>query len=493
MHVFYGKMNRLNLYVLRQFVGPLFATFFVIIFVLLLQFVWMFIDDLVGKGLPTSIVLEFFYYAFLRLMLQALPLTILLSSIMVFGSLGESLELLSMKAAGISLMKIMRPMIILVSMLTVGAFFFADHVETEATKKLATLRYDIGRKNPEMNIKEKVFNYDLPGMSIKIDKKDKESGMLYGLMIYDHSHNDGNTSVTIADSGRIETASNTDDLRLVLFSGRSFSNLREKNKRYDKEKVPYRRDTFSMQVIRFGGEDEMKRSDASIYSRLWFTKRLPQLRESADSLQKEYDENLRRAQFSLKKNYYKLGVQLRKSEDFDEMSDSLEAIVYDSVFLKASLHDQLRTIDVATSFAKNVQKETQLRRKVQDNGMYTIKKHLAEMHKRFTVPLSCLIFFFIGAPFGAIIRKGGFGMPVIVSILLYILWYIINTFGTKMATEGISSVWFGMWLSTMILSVLGMFITYQAANDSVLMNPDNYILAIKKMFRKRKQKLKQGK
>lgn len=486
-------MNRLNLYVLKQFVGPLFATFFVIIFVLLMQFIWMFVDDIVGKGLPAIVIIEFFYYAVLRLMLQALPLTILLSSIMVFGSLGERLELLSMKAAGISLLKIMRPMTILVSMLTVGAFFFADYVDPAATKKLATLRYDIGRKNPEMNIKEGVFNYDLPDMSIKIDRKDKETGMLYGLMIYDHSHMDGNTSVTIADSGRIDTDPITENLSLILYSGNSYSNLKEKNKRYDNDKVPYRRDTFSMQVIMFGGQDEMKRSNPEIYKKLWFAKRLPDLKESADSLQEEYDKTLTNAQFSLRRNYYKIGIQVKENDDFDKMTDSLTVISLDSVFRKASLNGQLRMIDMAKSYANNIVKEAGLREKVQENGMYIIKKHLAEMHKRFTVPLSCLIFFFIGAPLGAIIRKGGFGMPVIVSILMYILWYIIDTLGTKMATEGISPVWFGKWLSTFILAVLGTVITYQAANDSVLMNTENYMLAIKKVFRSRREKKKQGK
>lgn len=481
-------MKRLNLYVLKQFVGPLFATFFVIIFVLLMQFIWMFVDDIVGKGLPTIVIFEFFYYAVLRLMLQALPLTILLSSIMVFGSLGERLELLSMKAAGISLLKIMRPMIIVVVLLTIGAFFFADYVDPAATKKLATLRYDIGRKNPEMNIKEKVFNYDLPNKSIKIDKKDKESGMLYGLMIYDHSNRDGNTSVTIADSGRIETDPVTENMKLVLFSGNSYSDAREKNKRYDTDKVPYRRDTFSLQVIMIGGQDEMKRSDPEIYRRLWFTKRLPELQSSADSLQEEYDQRLFKAQSSLKRNYYKIGVQVRSNENFDEITDSLEPFSMDSAFLSSSLNQQLRTIETAQNYARNILKEAELQKKMQDTDKYTIKKHLAEMHKRFTVPLSCLIFFFIGAPFGAIIRKGGFGMPVIVSILLYILWYIIDTFGTKMATEGISSVWLGKWLSTIILSVLGTFITYQAANDSVLMNTENYKLAIKRWFQKKRNK-----
>lgn len=480
MQRFFYKMKRLNIYVVKQLIAPLFATFFIIIFVLLMQFIWMFVDDLVGKGLPTSVVLEFFYYAFLRLILQALPLTILLSSIMTFGNLGESLELLSMKAAGISLLKIMRPMIILVALMSVGAFFFANDVEPLATKKLATLRYDIGRKNPEMNLKEKVFNYDLSGLAIKIDRKNQETNMLYGLMMYDHTDNEGNTNVTIADSGYIGTAPGQEALSLTLYSGRTFSNLKESNKRYDNNNVPYRRDTFSMQVMVFATKDELKRSDANIYGRIWFAKRLPELRASSDSLKKTFKQELFVAERSLIDNEYKMTVQIGKDKDFDEISDTLKSVSCDSIFKTKGIQDQARIVEIAISFAKNIQQKIDQRTKVHEASWYVIRKHEAEMHKRYTGPLSCLIFFFIGAPLGAIIRKGGFGMPVIISIFLYIIWYIINTFGTKMATEGISTVWVGMWLSSFILTVTGGFLTYQAATDSVIMNTDNYLRIFKK-------------
>ncbi len=489
-------MNRLNIYVLKQFITPLITTFFIVIFVLLMQFVWMFIDDIVGKGLPTLVVLEFFYYAFLRLILQATPLTILLASIMTFGSLGERLELLSMKAAGISLFKIMRPLIILVIFLTLGAFVFINTVEPEATKKLATLRYDISRKNPAMDLKESIFNFDIKGLAIKIDKKNKETGMLYGLKIYNHDSDEGgNSNVTTADSGIIAQDTLANALTLTLYSGTSVRNAKEHGKSYDKEKVPLQRDTFAVQVMIFNNNEDMKRSNTDIYKRLWFAKKLPELKQSTDSLRREYDEEVTSETRSLHRGEYKLGLQLAKDEDFDDLRDSIQlgVIDVDSVFANSSLRKQGRYMESAIAFAKRIQQKSDHRQKQYETRWFNIRKHAAETHKRYTIPLSCLIFFFIGAPLGAIIRKGGFGMPVIISIILFIVWYILDTFGKKMATEGITDIWIGMWMSTIILGIVGIFLTYQAATDSVIMNSDVYMRFFKKIgeFFKRKKLGKQ--
>ncbi len=471
-------MNHLNRYVLKQFIIPFLTTFCIVTFVLLMQFLWMYIDEIVGKGLSAKIILEFFYYAILKLILQATPLTILLASIMTFGNLGESLELLSMKAAGISLFKIMRPIIVFVTTLTLGAFVFSNTVEPKASEKLLTMRYDIIQKNPAMNLKEGVFNFDIEGLAIKIDSKDKKTGMLLGLKIYNHEKkNEGNTNVTVADSGIIKKDTLTNTLTLTLYSGTSFRNAKEEGKSYDKEKVPLQRDTFAVQVMVFNPDNELKQTN---HNTLWFAKGLTGLKSASDSLVRNYNTKVAKETYNLHHEDYKMGLLLNTKENDKKNIASLKPTDVDSLFAKAPLQKQKKYLRTAISFAKSIQKKAEVRSLQYENHWNNIRKHDALIHRRYTIPLSCLIFLFIGAPLGAIVRKGGFGMPVIISIFLFIIWYILDTFGKKMAIEGISATWTGMWMSTFVLTAIGIFLTYQAATDRASINIDSYIRFIKK-------------
>ncbi|MFT5750159.1 MAG: lipopolysaccharide export system permease protein [Ancylomarina sp.] len=451
-------------------------------FVLLMQFLWRYIEDFVGKGLEWTVIVEFMFYISATLVPMALPLAILLASIMSFGNMGENYELIAMKAAGISLQKIMRPLVILVIFIGLGAFYFSNYVMPIASLKASALLYDIKHQSPELVLKEGVFTSDLPGFGVKVDKIDKETGMIYNLMIYDHRKRQGNTQVIVADSGIMATSDNKLFMDLTLYSGEMYEDVKAK-KRKDRDKYPFRRIKFSLYktTINLPG-NELKRSDEERFSNSYRMLNLKQLSHRGDTLEDELQDEKNRLAHQLS------SYQYFKKENKSSRKDSVRQVLLnaktwnaDSLYQQLNLSDKLTSVGNALSYSRKSKDRISRNMNIQSSKKKWIQKHVNEWHRKFTLSFACVIFFFIGAPLGAIIRKGGLGMPVIVSVLFFIIYYIISMTGERAARELAISPLLGMWISTIIILPLGIILTYKATTDSSILNIDAYINFFKKI------------
>lgn len=477
-------MKKIYSYVFKQFVSPLMATFFVSLFVLLMQFLWRYVQDIVGKGLDAQTLIEFFSYSLLTLVPMALPLSILLASLMTFGNLGERLELLSIKAAGVSLFKVMRPLIVFVLLISVGAFFFSNKVLPHSTNELRALMHEIEHQRPELALKEKIFDYSMKDMTLKIGSKAHDGSMLYDIMIYNHKDRSHQGSVTVADSGTIVFAEDKSYSTITLYDGYSYSIVKEGNDKYDTRKVPYRRDKFSKQVAIIETAEEYKRPDADVYGNHRLGQDLAELHVSVQKSDSLYQYSQGKLTQILANTSY-LDTHIFKRKDSTYVANPTDL---DSVFAYSQYSDQVAILATAKDNVTKVQNTLNSKRKGIKWRKLIHKQFRSERHRRFTLSIACIVFFFIGAPLGAIIRKGGFGMPVVVSILFFVFYYILDTFGYKFATESITPVWFGMWMSSFILMLTGVFLTWKAATDSVLMDSEVYKQFFKKInvFKKKK-------
>lgn len=485
---------------LQTFLPLFLMTFGICLFIVLMQFLWRYIDDMVGKGLGIPVLAEMFFYAALFLVPMALPLAILLASLMTFGNLGERLELLAMKSAGISLIHIMRPLIITICFVSVGAFFFQNNVMPVVQVKLYTLLYSMRQKSPELEIPEGVFYKEITGFNVYVKHKDTETGLLRDLMIYDYSDGFNNARVIVADSGRLKTSADKLYLVLSLFNGESFENLRSQNKTASAQKaVPYRRETFQTKDILIEFDANFNRTDESLMQNQYMGKNLTDLQTSIDSMTLRLDsiknqqaEHLYR--LSYKQSYSAKAREplstpdsLRKAgESYDVIAYSGDIVLnFDSLYTAASPSEKANILKRARNRAENIRTDNYFKAATVGDEAYKVRRHLTEWHKKFTLSFACLVFFFIGAPLGAIIRKGGLGMPVVISVILFIFYYIVDNIGFKMARDGVWAAWEGMWLSSAVLAPLGIFLTYKAANDSVILNADTYLNALKNLVGKR--------
>ncbi len=475
---------------LKSFAGPFFLTFIVSLFVLLMTFLWQYLDDLVGKGLETLIILELMSYALMSLVPLAFPLSVLLASIMTFGNLGERLELLSIKASGISLFRIMKPLIVLNIFLMLFAFYLSDQVIPITNQKFAALLISVKRQRPEMIIKEGVFSNDLEGFSIKVGTKDNETQTLHDIMIYDHRNRSGNTAVTVADSGYLNMSLDKHFMILTLYNGERYSEVRE-NRRKRVKTYPFQREKFGREemVISVDGFD-LERQDEDNWKDGYKMQTNHELEGSIDSLATLQQERIERITTSLKYNQ-EINLQIRNSFRPDSQKLAVNLSLRDTLNIDTLMHrlsgnDRSRVIEIASRKARDNQKVLLK----YDSQFYRHQKHLTkhynEWHKKYTLSLAVLIFFFIGAPLGAIIRKGGFGLPVVVSILLFVAYYLVSMIGEKVAREGVWSVATAMWISSAIFIPLGAFLSYEAITDSVVLSSESYSKFIKKInpFRK---------
>lgn len=475
---------------LKSFIGPFIATFFISMFVLIMQFLWRMIDELVGKGLEFSVISELLLYVATTLVPMALPLAVLLSSIMTFGSLGENYELIALKSAGISLYRIMKPLIVLIVFLTMLAFVFSNNVLPVANLKMHSLLYDIRRQKPELSFKEGIFTNDLEGYSIKIDSIAKNTGMMYNMLIYNHKDGNGNYEVTKADSGMMVTDMKSNMLELTLYNGHTYTDEGMKNPNARKT-FPFRRLKFDKEtvLIELPGTD-LKRSNEDGFRSHAIMLNLKQLQHTIDSIQGFLNnKKAGDARRFLATNYRKTknanvqqdSILLEKSQGHYSNPDSL--------FLSFGPEDQQRAVSNALQYAREVKQRNQ------DDYHYYIArqeeiiKNRLEWHRKFSLSFACFIFFFIGAPLGAIIRKGGLGMPVVVSVLLFIIYYIIDMMGIRSAKEAVISPVTGAWISAFILLPLGAILTYKSVTDSEMMNTEAYTKVFKKLvalFKKKK-------
>jgi lipopolysaccharide export system permease protein len=431
---------------------------------------------MVGKGVDLGVLAELFFYAGLTFTSMALPLSVLLASLMTFGNLGEHFELLAMKASGISLLRIMKPLIVMVILIVVVSFYFQNNILPKAQVKMTTILLSLKQTSPELDIQERIFCKEIPGYNVYVKHKDKKTGLLFDIMIYDYSKiSKGEDAVIIvADTGKLNVSEDKKNLVLWLYNGESFQNLGTRRNRSPQENVPYRREKFGLRTILITFDTNFNRVDESIMGSRDIGKNITELTTFIDSLKYEMDSvnvlnapSFKRSIYSntFKQTYFSGQTNISRN-------DTLFAQGFQAYFDSLSLNNQLDYVRKAKTKADNVNNEYAYSAANQLNMSKTLRGHEIQLHKRFSLSLACLLFFFIGAPLGAIIRKGGFGMPAVLSVFLFVFYYTIDTFGLKMARQDVWPVWEGMWLSTIVLTSLGVFFTYKAVNDSVMMSPD---------------------
>ncbi len=467
---------------LQTFLPLFMMTFFIVLFIVLMQFLWRYIDDLVGKGLGMGLIGELFFYAALPMVPMALHLAILLASLMTFGNLGERFELTAMKAAGISLLKCMKPLIWLMVVIAIGAFFFQNNVLPVAQTKMWTLLYSMRQKSPEVEIPEGVFYDQLPGLNIYVENKNKETGVLYNMMIYDTSKGFESLRVLLADSGKMAMTEDQTHLFLTLYDGAQFESLREQQAGANPGNQPYRREAFDRKEILVAFDNNFNRMDESGMRNQYVGKNIAELRATIDSVSARVDsvgdiyarelKTTTRVGVEYYRNKMENGEVIKVPTPpviLDHPLDLDSLVMADNGAYARGYYNQ------AMIRAKRVKQDYEFKAIVTSDDLKTIRRHGIELHKKFTLSFACIIFFFIGAPLGAIIRKGGLGTPLIISVFLFIVYYIIDNTGYKMAREGRMEVWEGIWLSSAILLPLGLFFTYKAMNDSAVFNKDAYL------------------
>lgn len=482
---------------LQTFLPLFLMTFGICLFIVLMQFLWRYIDDMVGKGLEISVLGEMFFYAAVFLVPMALPLAILLASLMTFGNLGERLELLAMKSAGVSLIHIMRPLIITLCFVSGGAFFFQNNVMPVVQVKLYTLLYSMRQKSPELDIPEGVFYGEITGFNVYVKQKNNKTGLLKDMMIYDYSKGFNNARVIVADSGRLKTSADKLFLVLSLFDGESFENLKDQSESTQaKVAVPYRRETFKTRDILIEFNANFSRTDESFMQNQFMGKNLKDLETSIDSMTVRLDSiKAVNAQGIYEYSYKKTlknenpGAKIPETsignKEIKKGKEPVIVLNFDSLYRAESSSSKAALLTRAKASAENVRTDYYFKAATMGDDAYKVRRHLTEWHKKFTLSFACLVFFFIGAPLGAIIRKGGLGMPVVISVILFIFYYIIDNVGFKMARDGVWEAWQGMWLSSAVLAPMGVFLTYKAVKDSVILNADTYLNALKNLIGKR--------
>ncbi len=467
------RIKKLDIFLAKQF-GLLFAgTFFICQFVLMMQFLWRYVDDLIGKGIPMTALAQFFWYMGLMMVPQALPLAILLSSLITLGNLGESSELTAIKAAGISLLQALRSLIVITCIIMMASFYFENNLGPDANMKLSQLLISMKQKSPELEIPEGVFYDGIPNSNIYVQKKDLKSGKLYGIMIYRMTQSYEDAAIILADSGMMQSTAEKKHLILKLWSGEWFENMRS-DELGNSAAVPYRRETFTYKNIVLDFDGDFNLTDAAALSNNAQGKSLAKIRNDLDSINLVYD--------SIGRNYLRDLNMLYYNIPHTERRDSLKALQLaytkgyniDSIFGKLPTEQKQQAVASALAKAQNEMSDLEFKSLLTSDGDKNIRRHRIEMVNKFTVALSCLIFFFIGAPLGAIIRKGGLGVPVIISVLVFIIYYILDNSGFRMAREGIWAIWFGKGLAPGVLTPIAIFVTYKANKDSVVFNVDVY-------------------
>lgn len=576
-------LTKLQRYILNSFIGPLIITFFISIFLLLMQFLWKYIDDLVGKGLEWTVIAELLLYASVTLVPMGLPLAILLSSLMTFGNLGETYELFALKSSGISLYRIMKPLIVLVVFVSVGAFYFSNNLLPYTNLKMRTLLYDVRNQRPEVSIQEGIFTDAVDGFSIKVREKDKDDNTLRDVLIYDHRNKRKNASIITAESGTMKVTPDKSYIIFKLYNGHLYDEVKEKKQRGQRT-YPYQTTDFDQQTIYIRTEGfGLNRSNEDLFKDNFEMLSLDQLDTAMDSLgydlirrkqvvgtnvmkyslfrglrarseqtkkgkviHKEKSTSVKKGGIliSQKEKIIKDSASDKKKDDLKQnakaeekesnptdlsntpsqnnrrqVSRTLDAelekedkkekeqennfpfpvldtvdksrlriVDIDSIFQAMSTTEKNRTVNFAQNHARSAQSYVYYAGKDIENSRRWITRHEIEWHKKFVLSISCLVLFFIGAPLGAIIRKGGFGMPVVISVILFIIYFIISMFSEKMVREAILPAEIGMWMSTFILLPVGVLLTIKAANDSMNIRPESYNKLKQSLRLKRKRK-----
>ena len=467
------RIKKLDIFIAKQF-GLLFVgTFFICQFVLMMQFVWRYVDELIGKGLSVEILAQFFWNMALMLVPQALPLAILLSSLITFGNLGESYELTAIKSAGISLMQSFRSLIAITLVVCGVSFYFQNNIGPEANMKLSQLLISMKQKSPELMIPEGIFYDGIPNCNIYVQKKNVETGKLYGMMIYRMTGSYEDQAIILADSGMMQTTAEKKHLLLTLWSGEWFENM-QSSEFGNSASVPYRRESFVAKQIVLDFDGDFNMQDAASLANNAKGKGLRQIFHDMDSINQVYD-SIGRSYYDDAKRVYFYNASLNKADSLNAVKMAkTDKTNFDSLFGKKSVDVQKNAVNDALNSVQGRVSDLEFRSMITSDGDRLLRMHEIEAINKFTLALQCLLFFFIGAPLGAIIRKGGLGYPILISVLVFIVYYILDNSGYRMARGGMWAVWFGKGLAPVALTPIAIFVTYKANKDSMVFNADLY-------------------
>lgn len=447
----------------------------------MMQFLWRYIDELIGKGLSMEVLAEFFWHMGLMLVPQALPLAILLSSLITFGNMGESSELTAIKAAGISLMQAFRSLIFISVLICFTSLYFQNTVGPNANKQLGLMLMSMKQKSPELEIPEGIFYDGIPNSNLYVQKKDLNTGKLYGIMIYRMTGSYEDQAIILADSGMLQSTAEKKHLLLSLWSGEWFENMKAQEMA-GSAAVPYRRETFTAKRILLDYDGDFNMGDGSSMSNNASAKSFSKIRHDLDSLKEQYD--------SIGRMYYNEDQRMAYALPKVSVKDSLRSLglvatnTYnvDSAFSQLTPDRRRAAVGYALQQVKQRASDLDFKQMITSDGDRLIRQHKIEWVRKITLALTCLIFFFIGAPLGAIIRKGGLGLPVLISVLVFIVYYILDNSGYRMARGGMWAIWFGNALAPAVLVPMAVFFTYKATNDSVVFNVDLYTDIFRRFF-----------
>jgi len=475
------RIKKLDIFIAKQFLQLFAGAFFICQFVLMMQFLWRYVNELIGKGLSLEIMAQFFWYMGLMLMPQAFPLAILLSSLIVFGNLGESSELTAIKAAGISLMQASRSLIAIVIMVAGLSFYFQDVVGPFADKSFYQLLLSVKQKSPEVEIPEGIFYDGIPNANLYVQKKNMDTGMLYGIMIYRRTNSYEDQAIILADSGTMQTTAEKKHLLLTLHNGEWFENMQSQDLA-SSANVPYRRETFSLKRIVLDFDSDFNLADETGIAADARSKSLDHILTDLDSII-IFNDSIGR-QFERDARYRTFYIpEIGKKDSLKAYAKAATGSVnFDSLFMQIPDSKKRAVVQRAMERAQTESYDLNMKSDYSFNINRHERMHRMEAINRFTLALSCIIFFFIGAPLGAIIRKGGMGVPVIISVLVFIIYYIFENSGMRMARADEWTVWFGKLISTMALAPVAIFFSYKANNDSVVFNIDLYKELLRRML-----------
>lgn len=465
---------------LKSYLGPMFVTFFIVMFILLMNFLWRYIDELVGKGLPINVLVELLFYATSTLMPMGLPLATLLAAIMTLGNLGENNELLALKAAGISLSRIMRPIVIVAILISIGSFFVMNNFVPFSYRKMSSLLFDIRQQRGEIEFKDGVFFNGIPNVSIRVDKQDGKTKKLTNILIYDTRDNNS-TKTIVADSGYINLSKDKKFLRIRLYQGQNYEDNRNWEW-YDKPILRHHVFDYEEMIMALEGFN-FERSNVGVFNEESAAKNIVELNYDIDSLETITNNKTKIFLNSIIRNRI---LQGDSTEAILCINDSIAAIKHN----KIDILNRFDTLDIS----KKSQIYDIVANRLNDIKYYVSSEHdnlrvtttrmyksQIDWHKKVALPVSVLIFFLIGAPLGAIIRKGGLGTPVVISVFFFIIYYVISLTGDKMVNDGVWSPLLGQWLSSIILFPLAIFLSYKSATDSQLFNKESYLMKIDKV------------
>lgn len=474
-------MKKLHKLVVRSYIGPFIATFFLSLFILLMQFLWKYIDDLVGKGLEWYIIAELLFYASATFVPLALPLAVLLSSIMTMGAMGEHYELVAFKSAGISLNKIMWPLVVISSILVISAFYFSNNILPVANLKSLSLLYDVRHHRPAFNIIEGVYYKGIDNFVIKADEKEQDGQTLRGIKIYDHSEKKGNTNLTTAEWGTMAVTENKRHLLLTLYNG---TNYVENAKDAHDNNRPFQRTHFDRQMRKFDlSAFDLTRTDQDLFRSNFRMLNINQLIFYEDSLSGELESRKKQyiTSYLMRFNYLSridsasfASVSPEHIRIWEADSSDHEADHMDAVIKKAQ---ELARINKDNAYFSH--EDFRQRRR-------SLARYQIEFHRKFTLSIACIVLFMIGAPLGAIIRKGGFGLPVVVSVLFFVVFHVMSIMGEKFVREGVLEAHQGMWIASIMLLPVGIMLIIKATTDSALLDTESYLRRFEKLFKKKK-------